>query len=83
MKFDRVAKFAAHKKIRPRFPEARSYTARGVHPAALPSWFISSRRLPLSNETSGERSAAVTQQLFLANGCCEPRVEFLFSKRGL
>jgi hypothetical protein len=30
------------KKIRPRFPEARSYTARGVHSAVLPSWFISS-----------------------------------------
>jgi hypothetical protein len=27
------------KKIRPRFPEARSHTARGVHPAARPSWF--------------------------------------------
>jgi hypothetical protein len=37
------------KKIRPRFPEARSNTARDVHPAALPSWFISSRQMPLSN----------------------------------
>jgi hypothetical protein len=27
------------KKIRPRFPEARSYTARGLHPTVLPSQF--------------------------------------------
>jgi hypothetical protein len=33
--------------------------------------------------TSGERSAAVTQQLFLTSGCREPRVESLFRKYGL
>jgi hypothetical protein len=43
-------------KIRPRFPEARSYTARGVHPAALLSYFISSRQPPLSNRSNGPTS---------------------------
>jgi hypothetical protein len=31
-------RFNSSKKIRPRFPEARSHKARDVHPAALPSW---------------------------------------------
>jgi hypothetical protein len=32
-------KRSSPKKIRPRFPEARSHTACGVHPAVLPTWF--------------------------------------------
>jgi hypothetical protein len=34
-----IVAYLTFKKIRPRFPEAPSYTARGVHPAVLPSWF--------------------------------------------
>jgi hypothetical protein len=54
-----MAKFmCTSKKIRPWFPEARSYTTRGVHPAALLSLFISSRRSALSDsQTSASRQA--------------------------
>ena len=33
--------------------------------------------------TARERSAAVVQQLFLANACCEPRIKLLFCEYGL
>jgi hypothetical protein len=34
-----IAVICTPQKISPRFPEARSDMARGVHPAAPPSWF--------------------------------------------
>jgi hypothetical protein len=37
------------KKIRPRFPEARSHTARDVRPAVLPAWFHIVMAVALSN----------------------------------
>jgi hypothetical protein len=79
---DTGGEFEPRKKIVPRFPEADPMR-RGVHPPAAIVFHIvtavaaGKRGLDVA---AGERSAAVMQQLFLANACCEPRVELLFCK---
>jgi hypothetical protein len=40
-----IAVMCTSQKNRPRFPEADTYTARGVHPTALPSWFHIVRKI--------------------------------------